>query len=51
MLVDGQAVPGAVFDFALYFFHNARRLLDNGNGPYFYLPKMQVGSVCVCGCF
>ena len=37
VLVDGQAVPGAVFDFALYFFHNARRLLDNGNGPYFYL--------------
>lgn len=42
VLVDGQAVPGGLFDFALYFFHNARRLLDNGHGPFFYLPKMQV---------
>jgi hypothetical protein len=38
-------IPGAIFDFALYFFHNARQLLDNGNGPYFYLPKMQVGCI------
>lgn len=43
MLVDGRAVPGAIFDFGLYFFHNAKALLAKGNGPYFYLPKMEVG--------
>ena len=37
MLVDGEAVPGALFDFALYFYHNARQLLASGHGPYFYL--------------
>jgi len=41
VLVDGKPVPGALFDFALYFFHNARELLKRGSGPYFYLPKMQ----------
>ena len=41
MLVDGQPVSGSLFDFGLYFFHNAKRLLDNGTGPYFYLPKME----------
>jgi malate synthase len=41
MLVDGKQVPGGIFDFALYFFHNARTLLDQGSGPYFYLPKME----------
>ncbi|KAI3429229.1 hypothetical protein D9Q98_005328 [Chlorella vulgaris] len=46
VLVDGQAVPGGLFDFALYFFHNARRLLDNGHGPFFYLPKMQSHLEC-----
>ncbi|MFH9859547.1 malate synthase A [Streptomyces sp. NPDC017202] len=39
--VDGRAVPGALVDFGLYFFHNARRLLDLGKGPYFYLPKTE----------
>ncbi|MDT3400240.1 malate synthase A [Streptomyces sp. B1866] len=38
---DGRAVPGALVDFGLYFFHNARRLLDQGKGPYFYLPKTE----------
>jgi malate synthase len=37
VLVDGEAVPGALFDFCLYFFHNAHALLDSGHGPYFYL--------------
>ncbi|MCF2585942.1 malate synthase A [Brevibacterium sp. UCMA 11752] len=32
---------GAMVDFGLYFFHNARRLVDNGSGPYFYLPKLE----------
>jgi malate synthase len=39
--VDDQPVVGALMDFGLYFFHNARRLLDKGLGPYFYLPKME----------
>ncbi len=39
--VDGRPVPAALFDFGLFFFHNARRLLARGSGPYFYLPKMQ----------
>ncbi|MFJ5772918.1 malate synthase A [Streptomyces sp. NPDC093094] len=39
--VDGRPVPGALVDFGLYFFHNARRLLDLGKGPYFYLPKTE----------
>ncbi|QDY79727.1 malate synthase A [Streptomyces qinzhouensis] len=38
---DGSAVPGALVDFGLYFFHNAQRLLDLGKGPYFYLPKTE----------
>jgi malate synthase len=41
LLVDGRPVAGAFFDFGLYFFHNARRLLDRGTGPYFYLPKLE----------
>jgi malate synthase len=39
--VDGNPVAGALFDFGLFCFHNARRLLENGSGPYFYLPKLQ----------
>lgn len=41
MTVDGEAVSGGIFDFALYFFHNAKELLACGSGPYFYLPKME----------
>jgi malate synthase len=40
-VVDGAPIAGALFDFGLYFFHNARRLLDRGTGPYFYLPKLE----------
>jgi malate synthase len=39
--VDGQPVSGSLFDFGLYVFHNARRLLERGSGPYFYLPKLE----------
>ncbi len=39
--VDGKPVSGALFDFALFFFHNAKELLARGSGPYFYLPKME----------
>ncbi len=41
MLVDGKPVSGSLFDFGLYFFHNARRLSSKGTGPYFYLPKLE----------
>jgi malate synthase len=40
-LVDGKPISGSLFDFGLFFFHNARALLSKGTGPYFYLPKME----------
>jgi malate synthase len=40
-LVDGQPVSGSLFDFGMYFFHNAMAALEQGTGPYFYLPKME----------
>jgi malate synthase len=39
--VGGQPISGSLFDFGLYFFHNAAEALGRGSGPYFYLPKMQ----------
>jgi malate synthase len=39
--VDGKPVSGSIFDFALYFFHNAKELIARGSGPYFYLPKIE----------
>ncbi len=39
--VDGQAVSASLFDFGLYLFHNGRRLLERGTGPYLYLPKLE----------
>ena len=41
MTVDGVPMSGSLFDFGLYFFHNARELMARGSGPYFYLPKME----------
>src|SRR5204863_1942609 len=41
LLVDSEPVAGALFDFGLYFFHCAPRLLRRGSGPYFYLPKLE----------
>lgn len=41
VLVDGKPMSGSIFDFGLYFFHNAKELLSRGSGPYFYLPKME----------
>lgn len=41
LLVNGQPVSASLFDFGLYFFHNAQTLLDKGAGPYFYLPKLE----------
>jgi malate synthase len=40
-LVDGEPVSASLFDFGLFFFHNARTQLERGAGPYFYLPKME----------
>jgi malate synthase len=41
MLVDGEPVAGALFDFGLFMFHNAEKLVAQGSGPYFYLPKIE----------
>ena len=41
VIVDGEPIAGSIFDFALYFFHNAKELLARGSGPYFYLPKLE----------
>jgi len=41
VLVDGKPMSGSLFDFGLYFFHNAKEALSRGTGPYFYLPKME----------
>ena len=40
-LVDGKPISASLFDFGLYFFHNAHQLMEKGSGPYFYLPKME----------
>ncbi|HEX6120282.1 MAG TPA: malate synthase A, partial [Dongiaceae bacterium] len=41
VVIDGRPMSGALFDFGLYFFHNARELVARGAGPYFYLPKLE----------
>jgi malate synthase len=41
LLVDGNPISGSLFDFGLFFFHNSKELVDQGGGPYFYLPKME----------
>ena len=40
-LVANEPMPAGLFDFGLYFFHNAKELIERGSGPYFYLPKME----------
>ncbi len=39
--VTGKSISASLFDFGIYFFHNARRLIESGYGPYFYLPKLE----------
>ena len=39
--LDGRAIPAALFDFGLFFYHNARELSQRGDGPFFYLPKLE----------
>ena len=41
VLIDGEPVSGALFDFGLYFFHSAKAALARDSGPYFYLPKLE----------
>ncbi|KSU65620.1 malate synthase A [Arthrobacter sp. NIO-1057] len=41
LLVAGTPISGALVDFGLHFFHNAKRLLAAGRGPYYYLPKLE----------
>jgi malate synthase len=41
LLVDGEPVSASLFDFGLYFYHNAQRLIAKGSAPYFYLPKLE----------
>jgi len=41
VLLDGKPISASLFDFGLYFYHNAQALLRNGTGPYFYLPKLE----------
>ena len=41
MLLDGDPISGSFLDFGLYFYHNARQLITQGSGPYFYLPKIE----------
>jgi malate synthase len=41
VLLEGQLISGSLFDFGLFFFHNAQKLLEKGSGPYFYLPKLE----------
>jgi len=40
-LYNDRPISASIFDFGLYFYHNATKLLENGTGPYFYLPKME----------
>lgn len=41
LLINGKPISASIFDFGLYFFHNAQRLIQKGTGPYFYLPKLE----------
>ena len=41
VLIDGEPISASLFDFGLFFFHNAENLVANGSGAYFYLPKME----------
>ncbi|MDQ3691982.1 MAG: malate synthase A [Chloroflexota bacterium] len=41
VLVDGSPISASIFDFGIWFFHNARELLNRGSGPYLYLPKLE----------
>ncbi len=40
-LIDGEPISASLFDFGLFFYHNAKELIKRGSGPYFYLPKLE----------
>ncbi|WP_379965031.1 malate synthase A [Epilithonimonas sp. UC225_85] len=39
--IEGKQASGSLVDFGIYFFRNAKKLIENGSGPYFYLPKLE----------
>ena len=39
--INGEKASGSLIDFGIYFFRNAKKLIENGSGPYFYLPKLE----------
>ena len=41
LIIDNDPIPASFFDFGLFVFHNAKKLLSNNSGPYFYLPKLE----------
>lgn len=41
LLIDDEPISASLFDFGVYFFHNAKKLIDDGKGPYFYIPKLE----------
>ncbi|XP_031568999.1 uncharacterized protein LOC116303574 [Actinia tenebrosa] len=41
MMVEGKVIPGAFFDFGLHIFHNGKKMFEHGDGPFFYLPKLE----------
>ena len=41
VLIDDEPFSASIFDFSLFAYHNARKLLEKGSGPYLYLPKME----------
>jgi malate synthase len=41
LLINGKPIPASLMDFGLFFFHNSKKLIEKGSGPYFYLPKLQ----------
>jgi len=41
VLFGGKPIPGALFDFALFLFHNHEALTARGLHPFFYLPKLE----------
>ena len=41
LTIDNEPLSASLVDFGLYFFHNAKQLIENGSGPYFYLPKLE----------
>ena len=41
VILQGNSISASIFDFGLYFFHNAKTLFKRGTAPYFYLPKLE----------